>query len=138
MTRSSLRRNCEPYRGAYACVYTFSVVSTLACPFNYATTLPGTPLSCDHDDYVRGMSATSPDEVPAVCTMGTHGAPARRALHRSLLDSRHLLPTTSRGRRSVADVVRKIRPRIRHYDTTTQTGPLELLQSELSAAVVLQ
>jgi len=33
--------------------YTFSVVSTLAWPISCATTLPGTPRSCDHDEYVR-------------------------------------------------------------------------------------
>jgi hypothetical protein len=32
------------------CVYTFNVVSTLACSINCATTLPGTPMSCDHVD----------------------------------------------------------------------------------------
>lgn len=32
------------------CVYTFNVVSTLACPISLATTLLGTPLSCDHEE----------------------------------------------------------------------------------------
>src|SRR5580765_3278561 len=31
----------------------FKVVSMLACPISCAITLPGTPLSCDHDEYVR-------------------------------------------------------------------------------------
>ena len=32
-------------------MYTFNVVSTFTCPMSCAITLPGTPLSCDHDKY---------------------------------------------------------------------------------------
>lgn len=34
-------------------MYTFNVVSTLAWPISCATTFPGTPRWCDHEEYVR-------------------------------------------------------------------------------------
>jgi len=69
---------------------------------------------------------------------GAEPEPVRLAALQPVLAGLQTPLATSRGRRSVADLARKIRPYIRHYDTTTQTGPMELSQSELSAAVVLQ
>ena len=67
------------------CVYTFSVVSTLACPISCAVTFPGTPFSCDHDEYVRR-------NVNHVAFGSPNRSHAEKIAHRSTLVGRMGVP----------------------------------------------